>query len=475
MKYFPIKPKERLLWLSLLILLILFPIHLPVSKIEAKESTKKDSDRYLQLFMNVFGRVRNEYVDKEKTKVDKLIYGAISGMLKSLEDPHTGFLNKMRYEELNTETKGSFGGLGIEIQIRDERLIIIRPMEGTPAWEVGLKPGDRIIKIEGQSTVGITIEEAVQKLRGLKGTAVNITVYRDVEPDPLDFRIVRGDIKIKSVVFDKIDESDIGYIQIRKFSRSTYNDIKNALEDLKSRNLESLLVDLRNNPGGLLDSVCEVVDLFVEEGMIVSTKDRHGNIQRKYQASKGVALPTYVPMVILINQYSASASEIFAGALQDHGRAVLLGEKTFGKFSVQNLYNLDRKDHTGFKMTIAYYYLPSGRSLHEEGLEPDIQVPTEYFTPYERKMIRKLRAGHYIRDYVKEYKEKKSDEKSIPKLYEVLEANEINLTSRVIKNLVWREREGNKLRRSVYDSRFDKQLIEAIKLLKSHKIFSQSK
>lgn len=323
----------------------------------------------VELFADALATIESQYV--EVTPPKDLIYGALKGMLGSL-DPHSQFLDPDAYNELKVGTKGEFGGIGIEISIRDGLLTVISPIEDTPAWRVGLKPMDRIVKIEDELTREFTLDDAVKRLRGKPGTEVNITILREDEDKLLDFAITRAIVKIKEVREASILEDSVGYIRIAEFGQSTRNEVKNALENLESQKCDSLILDLRNNPGGLLDIAVEVTELFVEaEKIIVTTKGRleSQNIEFKSGYEK-----SYVdwPMIILVNSGSASGSEIVAGALQDYGRALLVGEKTFGKGSVQSIIPLN--DGSALRLTTSKYFTPKGRSIHEHGIEPDIVV-----------------------------------------------------------------------------------------------------
>ncbi len=324
----------------------------------------------LRIFTEVLDIVKKNYVEEVKT--EDLISGAIEGMLNSL-DPHSAYLTPEMYRELQVETKGSFGGLGIEIGIKEGILTVIAPIEDTPAYRAGIKAGDKILKIEGEPTKGLSLMECVKRLRGPKGTKVTITIMREGFAKPKDFTIVRDIIKIKSVKFKTL-EKGYGYLRILQFQEQTSGDLKKALESLKKENPEGingLVLDLRNNPGGLLDQAVKVADLFLDHGVIVTIKGRGDQEKMTFKAHKEGTLPPW-PVVILVNQGSASASEIVAGALQDYGRAVILGTRTFGKGSVQTIIPLE--DGSGIRLTTALYYTPSGRSIQDEGIHPDIPL-----------------------------------------------------------------------------------------------------
>ncbi len=326
----------------------------------------------LETFTNILAIVKKNYVDDVDGK--DLIKGAIRGMLTSL-DPHSAYLTPDLFKELQTETQGKFGGLGIEITIRDGILTVVSPIEDTPADRAGIKAGDQIIKIEGEFTKDMTLGKAVSKMRGLKGSKINISVRRKGVPRLLDFAIVRDIIRVRSVR-DRTLEEGFAYIRIAQFQERTKRDLQKALEKLSSDNGEilGLVLDLRNNPGGLLTQAVRVSDLFLDSGLIVYTEGRLDHQKQKYYAHKEVSW-TEFPMVILVNGGSASASEIVAGAMQDHKRAIVLGTKTFGKGSVQTILPLD--DRSAIRLTTARYFTPKGRSIQATGIVPDIVMENE--------------------------------------------------------------------------------------------------
>ena len=340
-------------------------------------SAPKTASQYekIGILLKVLNYVENNYVDE--VKIQDLIYGAINGMLSTL-DPHTNFLTPELFKEMKIDTSGQFGGLGIEITIKDGMLTIITPMEGTPAYKAGLLPNDKIVKIKEEYTDKMNLIEAVSKMRGKKGTPVTIYIMREGLKEPKKYTIVRDIIKVQSVKSSLLDK-EYAYIRLVNFQERTTEDLKKALENLTSEvkkdkkisGLRGIVLDLRNNPGGLLDQAVGVSDLFLEKGVIVSTMGRHKENKDIEYAHKAGTLEN-IPMVALVNGASASASEIVAGALQDHKRAVVVGTKTFGKGSVQQVIELD--DKSGLKLTVAKYYTPNGRSIQEKGLEPDISV-----------------------------------------------------------------------------------------------------
>jgi carboxyl-terminal processing protease len=323
----------------------------------------------LKLFTDVLAIIQNQYVDE--TEPREVIYGAIRGMLRSL-DPHSAFLDPESYREMQVETSGSFGGLGIEITIRDDQLTVVAPIEGTPAHRAGVQPGDKIVKIEGLVTKDMSLVDAVKKMRGPKGTKVTITILREGSKELQDVTVTREIIQVQSIKSQEI-EPGLGYVRIRQFQERTARDLEAGLEKLeKSGRFAGLVLDLRNNPGGLLSSAVEVSEKFLGDGkLVVYTEGRVRNQNMRFVAHARHAI-TEVPLVVLVNQGSASASEIVAGAIQDHGRGVVLGTQTFGKGSVQTIIQL--ADGSGLRLTTAKYFTPKGRSIHGKGIAPDIVI-----------------------------------------------------------------------------------------------------
>lgn len=337
----------------------------------APAAPEKEGDIYkqLELFSDALSMVRSEYVDNVKSK--DLIYGALKGMVQSL-DKFSEFMDPESYAEMKVETEGEFGGIGIEIAIKDDILTVIAPIDDTPAYKAGLKAGDRVVKINKDITRGITLLEAVKKLRGKPGTPVTVTVLREGENKILDFTITRDVIKVKSVRNPRIVEDKIAYIKLSIFQERSAKDLEDALAELEKQGMDSLILDLRNDPGGLLNVAAEVTGKFLPAGeMIVYTKGRNNKQEMEFRVKEKKPRTDY-PMVILVDGGSASASEIVAGALQDHKRAVLVGMKTFGKGSVQTVIPLS--DGSAIRLTTSKYYTPNGRSIHGQGIMPDIVV-----------------------------------------------------------------------------------------------------
>jgi len=335
-----------------------------------------DLYKNIEVFTEVLRQIEKNYVEPQDSKT--LIYGAIKGMVQSL-DPHSSFLTKDEHKELLIETKGSFSGIGIEITIRDNILTVVSPIEGTPAYNAGIQAGDKIIRIGNKPSTEMTLIDAVKLIRGPKGTDVKLTIYREGVGKPLEFTITRDVIPLISVR-NYLLTPKIGYIRISNFQSKTADDLVSALEKLeKNRKLEGLILDLRNNPGGLLTQAIKVSDLFLDSGLIVSTKGRDPSQNIEVSAHKNKKKRNY-PIIVLVNEGSASAAEIVAGALQDNKRALVLGTRTFGKGSVQTI--LPLSDGSGLRLTTAKYYTPSGRSIQLSGITPDIQLK---YIPPEKK------------------------------------------------------------------------------------------
>jgi carboxyl-terminal processing protease len=343
---------------SKVILICLMAVMVGVSGLVLAKSSAKES---MLLFDFILRQVRNEYV--HPVDLEKLMVGAIRGMMNTL-DPHSQYLTKKQYDNLMVSTHGSFGGLGIEIDIRNDWLTVIAPIEGTPAHRIGLRGGDRIVRIEDESTRGITMTEAIQKLRGPEGTDVTITIQREGEPELIDYTITRDDIKIKSVPFAGMMGPRTGYVRVAQFSDDTGEELRAALKELKAQGMEKLVVDLRRNTGGLLSQAIEVTEQFIKPGQtIVSTRGRRSSVDRVYKARARAAGGSY-PLVILVDNQSASASEIVAGAVQDLDRGLVVGLPTFGKGTVQSVLSIESGG--ALKLTTAKYYTPSGRCINKE-------------------------------------------------------------------------------------------------------------
>jgi len=349
--------------------LTLLGTHVPM--VEQARAAASDTYRSLNLFGDVFEKIRTDYV--ERPDEQKLVEAAVSGMLTSL-DPHSSYMDAKSFRDMQVQTRGEFGGLGIEVTQEDGFIKVVTPIDDTPAARAGVMSGDLISAIDDESVQSMTLNQAVDKMRGQVNTSVKISVLRGAKKEKVDFNITRAVIQIKSVRFRT--EDDVGYIRITQFNEQTYDGVKQAMQkfasDIPADKFKGYVLDLRNNPGGLLDQSIAVVNAFISKGEIVSTRGRNADETQRYVA-RAADLSGGKPVVVLINGGSASASEIVAGALQDHKRATIIGTRSFGKGSVQTIIPLGQ-GNGALRLTTARYYTPSGRSIQAKGIEPDIQI-----------------------------------------------------------------------------------------------------
>ncbi len=422
--------RKRIVVISVVVAISLGFSFLVFSENERKK--KNELYQQLELFSDALSLVNEEYVDAPKSQ--DLIYGALKGMLASL-DPYSEFLDPENRKELETDTEGKFGGVGIEIAIRDELLTVISPIEDTPAWKAGIKPGDKIVKIDGELTRNLTVSDAVKKLRGKPGTEVTITILREGAQGLFEVKLVRDVIKIRNVKNAGILEEKIGYVRLVEFRKDTPADLDAALLSLKKSGMDSLILDLRNNPGGLLEVAVRVTDRFIPEGkVVVSTKGRIPTQNMEFKSGNG-AKYLDIPMAVLVNEGSASASEIVAGALQDYKRAVIVGMKTFGKGSVQSV--LPLSDGSALKLTTSKYFTPLGRTIHNQGVIPDIVVDVERGALLE-------------------------GEQDLEKIFSVLK----DKASSVVKESPQKEE-------TVFDYKKDIQIVRAVDIIKGIKVYKE--
>ena len=381
--------------MAVIAIAVVIGISLP-NQHRANAQSNEDAYRQLSLFGDVFERVRNEYVEEKTDK--EIIEAAINGMLTSL-DPHSGYLPDDNFEAMQVQTRGRFGGLGIEVTMENGFVKVVSPIDDTPASKAGMQPEDFIIAIDGESVLGKNLSEAVDVLRGPIGSEVTITVQRG-QAEPFDVTIIRDEIKIRSVRHEIYD--NVGYIRITTFSEQTTPGLVNAIDDIfksEGENLKGFILDLRNNPGGLLSEAISVSDAFLEGGEIVSTRGREDS-QTQHAYARPGDIARGMPLIVLINSGSASASEIVAGALKDHKRAILMGTRSFGKGSVQSI--IPMPGHGAIRLTTARYYTPSGVSIQAKGISPDIEV--------ELARIEKLDGGRYREEDLQGALDSKSNE-----------------------------------------------------------------
>ena len=380
-------PGRALGWGTVFLLLVL-NVLLGARLYSQEPAPAKPDDPYQQmaLFTRVIEQIRQQYVETNHVTYQELVYGALRGMLQSL-DPHSQFLDADMYKDMKDDTSGQFGGLGIVISMKDGALTIVAPMEDTPGFRAGLLAGDRIVEIDGKSTDGMTMQDAVKLLRGAPGTRVTLRILRAPATEFIAVEIERANIEVATVKDARMLEDKIAYLRVTQFSEPTADALQKELDRLKADGMRALVLDLRNNPGGLLSAAVDVSQKFLNRNqVIVSTQGRDPRQNTIYR-SRGRARYDGFPMVVLVNGGSASASEIVAGALQDHRRAILLGEKTFGKGSVQSVLPMD--EGTAIRLTTAKYYTPSEKVIHEHGIEPDIVVP---MSPEDLRNLMTLRA-----------------------------------------------------------------------------------
>lgn len=427
--------------IALVALTLLITLSLGTAMSVRMTAKAEGSYESLKIFSDILSIVQKNYVEDVDTK--DLIYGAVKGMLTSL-DPHSSFMPPEAFTEMQVETKGRFGGVGIEITMKDGALTVVSPIEDTPAFTAGIEAGDVIVKIDGEITKDMTIMEAVKKMRGKEGTKVVLSVFRTGEKELIDFAITRAIIKIKSVKHTVLENS-YGYVRISQFQESTSRDLEAALKKItkETGGIKGLILDLRNNPGGLLDQAVKVSDAFIPSGLIVYTDGRQESSKMKFYAKKSGTQPDY-PIVVLVNAGSASASEIVAGAIQDTGRGVILGIKTFGKGSVQTIIPIE--DGSGVRITTARYFTPGGRSIQAEGIVPDLLVKNLVESPEKaRHVIREEDLKGHMENGAKKKNEgtgkeddkKESDEllvSDIPKLVDIDKDNQAKTALDVLKS-----------------------------------------
>jgi len=374
--------KKRLLYTAFLLSLGGY-VFIGSQVFEASAAKDKSDDAYeqLELFSRVLERVRRDYADGDQLTYETLVHGALKGMLNSL-DPHSEFMEPVAFDELKEDTEGQFSGVGMQVSQREDDLVVLAPMEDTPAFEAGILSGDRIVKIDGKSTEGFSVGDAVRLLRGAAGTKVTVTIERPGAAEPREIPLVRERIQVHTAkdIHNRrefpLDDSKIGYIRLTQFGEHTAEELENALRKLEGQGMQGLILDLRGNPGGLLDQAVAVSEKFVEKGQpIVSTRGRNpaNDVERRASGGGRKRIAGQLPMAILINGGSASASEIVSGALQDLKRAAVIGEQSFGKGSVQSVMPLP--DGSALRLTTAKYYTPSHKVIHGHGITPDVTIP----------------------------------------------------------------------------------------------------
>ena len=441
------------------------------SKSDNVKADTSDIYKNIEIFTEVISLIEDNYVEPQDTQ--KLIYGAIKGMMQSL-DPHSSFMTKEEHEDLLISTEGSFSGIGIEITIKDNILTVVSPIEDTPAYEAGIKAGDKIVKIGDKLTNDMTSTDAVKYIRGPKGTEVELTISREGVDKPLVFKMTRDVIPLHSVKSSQLDY-DIGYVRISNFQGRTADDLVIALDRLEdAHKLKGLILDLRNNPGGLLDQAIKVSDEFLDSGLIVSTKGRIKDQDIEESARKNKKERNY-PIIVLVNGGSASASEIVAGALQDNKRALILGTTTFGKGSVQTV--LPLSDGSGLRLTTARYYTPSGRSIQLSGISPDIEIAYVPQNQQEEDETLSITREEDLEGHMQneEYKKEdgKTDESKGETKEEVKEKTKEETNQEIKEELKEEQKDADLKLKAALEK--DNQVSQAMQLLKSWDVISQIK
>lgn len=418
-------------------------------------SSTDASYKYLDYFHKAYQTINTEYVDVPAGK--ELFLGAIQGMIKSLDDPYSRYLDEKGYADLRELTTGKFLGVGVEIVEYEEEIMVVSPIDESPAMKAGIMPGDIITRVNDKPIKGKKVSEVATMIKGKSGSRVSLHVKRDGFEELLEFEMDLAPVKINSIEYTIIKESNIGYIKIKNFGQDTAKDVANAVKEINSKKIDRLIIDLRYDPGGLLTAAISLSELFLKKGeTIVSTKGRPGSgIEQIHKSSTD---PVYNgKLIVLVNKGSASASEIFAGAIRDNKRGKLIGEKTFGKGSVQNNYRLD--ENIGLMLTIAKYYTPSGDMIHKKGIIPDYEVPAESISKDEIGFIRLIDKNNLLEKFVK--KDTVYDDSSKKAFKEYLKQNSIQLSERT-SNYILKNRINQLHKKPVYDIEFDNQLVSAI-------------
>ncbi|MFP4566667.1 MAG: S41 family peptidase [Spirochaetaceae bacterium] len=464
--------RERLVWLGVTAALVITLLVVMVPAAAFGQSNSSEDDRLLDMFEQVFRFVQNNYVDE--VEAQKLIEGALEGMLDSLDDQHSAYLTMEEMRDLSDTTQGEFGGVGLYISKQsvpeDSRepayVEVISPIESTPADRAGLRSGDLIIAIEGEATEDLSIDEVVSRLRGDPGSNVEITVRRG-EGRSFDVALAREIIEVPTVRHAMIPE-DIGYIRIIQFTPYTDDRVKESIEEFEDKGYGSLIIDLRRNPGGLLPAVVDTADLFLSEGLVVGTRGRSPGENQRFTSKDGVAVPDDLPVVVLIDEGSASASEILAGALKDRDRAFLIGETTYGKGSVQQVRRITTG---GFRLTMSRYYTPSGDYIDEKGIEPDLELKDRELSDEDLDSLARLQEQGLVAEFVDEHPS--PSDRQVRSFIERLREQDITLSERRIRKLVRDEVQRRDDVDQIYDLDFDIVLQRAVEMLRQGDIPEQ--
>lgn len=463
MQSFNKKGSERKLWMGITALLLAIIVILTFSPRVLAGDQEAETQRLFSLFYEIFRFVQDNYVDEEQVESRDLIEGALRGLFESLDDPHSAYLTAEEMRELSDTTTGRFGGVGLIISKVERGVEVVSPIEDTPAYKAGVSAGDIIIAIEGEPVVDLNIDEVVKILRGEPGSGVTITILRGKQLE-FDVQIVRGIIEVPTVKRDIIS-GKIAYLRIIQFTPLTAGKVKEAIRFFERNHYQALIIDLRSNPGGVLSSVIDVADFFISRGPIVSTRSRVPAENHVYFASgKETMVDSKLPIVVLINRGSASASEILAGALKDTARAMVIGENSYGKGSVQQI---KRVRDGGFRLTMSRYYTPLGKDIDKVGIAPDKEVKELEMSEKEERAFSQLIEGNWIKNFISAHPG--PSEQEISHFISELEEKDIILRERFIRKLLRNEQNRTNNNPPVYDLDYDIVLQEAVRQVESLK------
>ncbi|HPN30292.1 MAG TPA: S41 family peptidase [bacterium] len=462
---------KKIFFVGALIISVLF-LNVQIS-VCANYHPDLSEEEYIEMLNETISQIKNNFVDTEKISLEKLYFGAIEGALKSLDDPYSRFLPPEKYDDLKMKTTSKFGGLGIVISKRDKDLTVVSPILGTPAFKLGIKPGDIIIEIENESTENLSLQEAVERMRGEPGTKVSITVSRSEFKQPKKFTIIRDVIKIETVQ-SKMLNDEIGYIRLLEFSEPSHKEILKALAELKALGMKKLIFDLRNNPGGLLDSAYDISNLFLDRGLVVYTRGRHSHQNKNYYAKPDYYDIKEIPLIVLANGGSASGSEIVIGAIKDNKRGLIVGEKTFGKGLVQSVFPFRKLTNTnsGVAITTAKYYTPSGVCIQDTGIFPDIEIKPKKSTEEEAENLIKFIDKDYSLKYVKKYPVYKEEE--LNNFLKELKKEGITISKEMVESLIKEQYAREEGKHYFADLSVDEVLKRAVDLFTTYDIFMKS-
>jgi carboxyl-terminal processing protease len=452
--------KERTLWIVVTAFLVAVIVLLSFTPRVLAGNQEAETQRLLSTFFEVFRFVQEHYVDAEKVDPNNLVEGALRGMFEALDDPHSAYLSPEEMRDLDDTTMGRFGGVGLIISKIDRGVEVVSPIEGTPAYRAGVNAGDLIVAVDGESVVDFNIDEVLSVLRGEPGSSVTMTIIRG-KALKFDVQVVREMIEVPTVRQDMIP-GGIGYLRIIQFTPLTVDRVQEALQQFADSGYSSLIIDLRSNPGGLLSGVIDVSDFFLSKGPIVSTRSRVASENHVfYASSRNTIVPEDLPIVVLIDRGSASASEILAGALQDTGRATIMGENSYGKGSVQQI---KRVGDAGFRLTMSRYYTPLGKNIDQIGISPDVPVQEPELSEEEEQALSRIIEEELIKDFLNRYPD--PTDKDIDSFEKELAGKDIQLNDRYIRRLVRNELNRTNNNPPVYDLEFDLVLQEAVKYLR---------